>query len=357
VPQAYPPPPSPAYSYPPPPQAYPTRLPVQAYAPPPAQKKSFPCLPVAAGVGVLLMGCCVLVAAAGYFGYLGSAWPGPTSANRSTILGPSSTQPAGEIIPLSEPTMPDVYAATRSQPEAALTQASAAATEAPALTIAPASTNTLDFAGVVITYDTALASDIQPQMVEATGGPSPAPNCRLYTLQGYPLTGSHHDPQIFVFPVQAYADLDPQFQNTLHLLKGMIDGNMIYNLPEPLPFFPAWPAGEQFQAGLKYLEFQSGRGMRYLTQYGQESYPINNQDMFYTFQGLSEDGQWLVSAVLPVSNPVLPDPATVSQDQAFYDTYREYAQKTAGLLESQPDDSFTPSLAQLDIFVQSIFLK
>ena len=55
----------------------------------------------------------------------------------------------------------------------------------------------------------------------------------------------------------------------------------------------------------EYLKFENGSGVRYLTMYGQGFAPINNHDLFYSFQGLTADGRYWVSVIMPVNHPSL----------------------------------------------------
>jgi hypothetical protein len=107
------------------------------------------------------------------------------------------------------------------------------------------------------------------------------------------------------------------------------------------------------------LDFQSGKGVRFLTQYAQSFYPINNISMFYTFQGLSSDESWYVSAVLPVNHPMLPnsDQPPGGDWEAFASNYPVYIQEVQTALDSQDDGSFNPSLVILDEMLRSITLE
>jgi hypothetical protein len=61
--------------------------------------------------------------------------------------------------------------------------------------------------------------------------------------------------------------------------------------------------------------------------------------------------------VLPVSNPILPDPETVIQDPQFIDQYESYIDEVKNQLEAQPDDSFQPALGLLDQMMASIEIQ
>ncbi len=76
--------------------------------------------------------------------------------------------------------------------------------------------------------------------------------------------------------------------------------------------------------------------------------------MIYTFQGLTSDGRFYVAFILPVSNPILPDPETIQMDDAFAENFPNYIQEIEDTLNQQPDSSFTPVLTRLDEMIQSL---
>jgi hypothetical protein len=109
------------------------------------------------------------------------------------------------------------------------------------------------------------------------------------------------------------------------------------------------------------IEFQSGKGVRYITQYSQGIVPINNQEMFYTFQGLTADNKYWVAVILPISNSILPangkNPPDGQSMEEFANNYRTYIADTTAKLNAQGPNSFTPTLAMLDALVNSIVVQ
>jgi hypothetical protein len=119
-------------------------------------------------------------------------------------------------------------------------------------------------------------------------------------------------------------------------------------------------------AQVQGINFQNGRGLRYLTQAGQAAAPINNSGLFYYFQGLSEDGSYYIAAILPTGasylvadeNPTSPLPVDgIPFDFENFDAVPRYFETmTTTLNESSPTE-FTPSIEVLDEFVESFLIQ
>jgi len=90
--------------------------------------------------------------------------------------------------------------------------------------------------------------------------------------------------------------------------------------------------------------------------YGQAFYPVNNNSVFYTFQGLTDDSAYYIAAVLPVSHPSLPatgDDIPGGDFDAFVANIETYWIETKANLEAQPNNSFTPDISLLDAMFES----
>jgi hypothetical protein len=129
--------------------------------------------------------------------------------------------------------------------------------------------------------------------------------------------------------------------------------------PVPLkriPFLPTMGAHQLLRAQVAYLDFEGGSGVRFLTQYVQERREINNRELFYTFQGITDDGHAYVSAFLPVSHPSLPVHLGVFRDarDTYSWRYAEYATWIEEQLNEAHASSFTPGLDQLDALIRSL---
>ena len=180
--------------------------------------------------------------------------------------------------------------------------------------------------------------------------PPSSPEHMRYTLTGYPIGGSIFEPHIDLFSVAAYISGMPDVTNQRDALRQLIN-----NRPVPPPnrvWIPSiFGAGEMMSTAFEYLSFANGEGIRYLTQYGQAYWEINNESIFYTFQGLTAGDECWVSVIFPVNHPSLPDVGDVPAGDP--DAY--YVGIEAALNAEHPD-SFNPSLLLLDELIRSIIV-
>ncbi len=181
------------------------------------------------------------------------------------------------------------------------------------------------------------------------------PSHHRYTIQNYQFNGSHLTPEILVFDANEFASFaafTPQIIADLQSLK-----STPHTIPDSLI--------GHFGTRSKYMTFQNGYGAAYFSQPLQGIVPINNTDLFYYFQGLTDDGKCYVSAILPISAPFLladsrpdsPLPAGAVpfdwQNPGTFDLPKYY-DAVAEQLNTAAPDSFMPSLSSLDSLIQSL---
>jgi hypothetical protein len=188
-----------------------------------------------------------------------------------------------------------------------------------------------------------------------------APTHLRFTLTEYPLQGRFHQPRIFVYPAAEYGERNSLAAEQIERLRRALTGGPL--LEETLPTIPFFNAAPLLAAQIKILPFQSGGGgVRSLTQYAQYAAPVNNNELFYHFQGLSSDGNYYVIAILPITAPILAEdekpetsvpeggvtlPAGTGPNDIYYFSVTEK-------LNSLAPEAYTPSLSTLDALMQSI---
>jgi hypothetical protein len=127
-----------------------------------------------------------------------------------------------------------------------------------------------------------------------------------------------------------------------------------YQPGDELPVLPVFNSAQDVRAVIHTLSFENGSGIRFLARYSQEATPVINPQLYYTFQGLTEDGDFYIAAFFPVYTSAMPDEIKVSDWDAFNLNYRDYLSQTIQALDDQPDSSYMPELALLDELVRSI---
>jgi hypothetical protein len=259
------------------------------------------------------------------------------------------------------------------QPTTVSTQAQQEPTQAPVPTDAPTQTVVppTDTPAPDVSFEGVSFSAIKPFSSGATGlivaanpptqdGPYWGVEPRHVELlfQDYALADTFHKPQVIVYPVKEFMGMSEEATKVINNLMALVQQQPA--TPSRLPFLPMWNAGPALETNIQYLSFQNGKGVRYLTFYTQSFAVINNHELFYTFQGLTDDGNHYVSVILPVSSPILPADGNQipgGDQDAFANNYKTYIDDVTQKLNAQPNESFTPNLAQLDAMVETLLVK
>ena len=99
--------------------------------------------------------------------------------------------------------------------------------------------------------------------------------------------------------------------------------------------------------------------MRYLTEFDQGILPIKNNELIYTYQGVTNDGKHYVAAVLPVNHPSLPadEEVTANEPPEFTSDFPAYLANVVKTLNAQAANTFTPDLTQSDAMMSSLEIK
>jgi len=247
-------------------------------------------------------------------------------------------------------------------PSAGPTQPAAEATQPPQGTepVSPTGVE-VTCANVHFWFDPSLASGVTCETIPAvpeTGDVSPwevGPEHIRITFEGYVLPQTFHEARIYVYPVAEYESLQVQAAQLVAELQALLEARP-QTFEETIPFLPPFNAAQLFRTQIRYVDFQDGTGVRFLTLYGQAMRVINNDELFYTFQGLTQDGAFYVAVVLPVSHPSLPEDGEIPPDQldTFAETFEAYLETSEQSLEAEPPASFTPDLGPLDAMIQSL---
>jgi hypothetical protein len=163
-------------------------------------------------------------------------------------------------------------------------------------------------------------------------------------------------PQIFIYPANELKNTNEEAGKILNNLQALVNSQQ---LGENLPFLPLYNAAQVMFAQVKFMDFQNGQGVRFITQYDQAPYPINNYELIYTYQGLTNDGMYYVAAVFPINLSGLPaDQEITGQDPTdFINDFPQYLETTIQTINEQAAGNFNPTLTSLDELIKSIEIK
>jgi hypothetical protein len=190
-----------------------------------------------------------------------------------------------------------------------------------------------------------------------------APTHLRITLTEYQLQGKFHQPQVYIYPADEYIRMNSNAAFQIESIKKIRAGAPI--LKETMPRVPWFNADLMIAANIKIIPFQNGQGVRTLTEYAQYYAPINNNELVYHFQGLTNDDKYYIFAILPITAPILPEnekpdapvpeggipiPTDIGVNNTYYFSVTE-------MLNSLSPDAFTPSLEALDALIQSILVN
>lgn len=132
---------------------------------------------------------------------------------------------------------------------------------------------------------------------------------------------------------------------------------------DEIPFIPFYDAEQAFLAKVNHLPFQNGKGIAFITQYTMETTMINNEELSYFYEGITDNGKYYILAGFSVSVSFLLD----SSDGEFegyklccpYNKesikgYERYISKVAKKLENLPADKYEPNLKYVNEIMSSL---
>ncbi len=171
------------------------------------------------------------------------------------------------------------------------------------------------------------------------------------TLNLYALNSTQFEPHIMIFRAAEYAQYTENSASIINEMQSLqyVDGQP---LPEKLD--------SDFMAQIHAVNFKNGHGVRYLTQVFMNFQTVNNTELHYYYQGITDDGQYYVQAVLPINAPFLaadgdPNGPLPTDGIPFNgDDFPGYLNAVAQKLNSTDTFSFTPYLEHLDAMIESM---
>lgn len=247
------------------------------------------------------------------------------------------------------------------------------AQDAPADDTGETGTNSVSFGGFSFNYPAELGSTVQVSELpgdtpdlEVPEGPRP-PQVFFSIYDDVPEFGADYGPNVLHFynttDIQPYERANTELADLQNLLATDVDLVEYTQInaegisPE-LPYVPGVNASQAIHGLPKYLEGNGFRGIAYLTVYRQDVSPFLADQFVYLFQGISDDGQYVISASFNVSTDLFEAETAADFDyEAFSADYIPYLNESQATLNSASSSNFTPSLDALDAVITSIALS
>lgn len=247
------------------------------------------------------------------------------------------------------------------------------ATEVPpvATEVPPVATENPPYAGefiVVESYGLVIKLPVEvAQSAEVTSVPPDDPNQgwsefalparRMVSFSGYAIPDHFHTPVIYVYAFHELVQGGAFGSTMAATLQGLLtDPEFDLQAEGSLPFLPPFNAAQIFHVLEKRLDSDHNSGIRYLTIYSQALVGVDDYDIFYTYQGLSADGQYYIAAVLPINSSLLSDDQlTQTELETIAIDYEAYLTSMTDMLREDNGASLTPTLAALDAMMMSLF--
>jgi hypothetical protein len=189
------------------------------------------------------------------------------------------------------------------------------------------------------------AYDPQEEIIHLNGAPM---HVRIiFDGQKIESDNDFNKPHLLVYPLPQYEAMFPTtkkaaFNKRINVLKKVIATKSDIGVDE-LPILPESDGHEFLRQQEKYLSFNKGTGVSFVSVYGNGDGPFSAGDFFYTFQGITTDGKHYVSFFWPVKATGMP----ANSNEANTKKYLQKLDRT----------KFSPSLSALDQVVSSITIK
>ena len=205
-----------------------------------------------------------------------------------------------------------------------------------------------------IANDAASISTTEIELPYITPGFGDMPQHAKITLNLYDLSGTTVEPEILIFRANEYSG----YSELTALMIGEIQ-SLQYTDGQPLPEH----LGSNFSVQIHGVNFQNGHGVRYLTQIMTNFMPINNRDLYYYYQGMTDDGKFFIQATLPINTAFLPaddspnTPLPIDGIPFSMEDFGGYIDTVTQKLNSTDTFSFNPYLNHLDMMIETMLVK
>jgi len=166
---------------------------------------------------------------------------------------------------------------------------------------------------------------------------------------------------IYIIPIADYQKLwevngDPSVTGTLAKLESLLvekpEKLPQWGLPV-LPFERAVGANDIAVQGI-YLPSGTAQGARFIGRFSQDPSAVTNNNLYYVYLGLSNDGNYLIAFFYPITSTALAETASTEDQQSASQDFQAYLNAKIEQLNALRGTDFAPDPATLDALIQSL---
>jgi hypothetical protein len=202
-------------------------------------------------------------------------------------------------------------------------------------------------------------------------------NIKFSFLGPYADRDTFYSPAIQIYPVNEYREawsIEPHyvelFDNDMKRLKDVIArrSKSIPGLPGLSPYCDCSP---DVVARIKYVSFNSGKGILYLAHFRIEDDLVRDRALTYIFQGFTSDNKYYIFGAFPVTSKLLPDSFVADEHLGYKlpesllgndwkqkrDRYKRYIARVQALLASQRPGHFEPDLETIEGTISTLEVR
>lgn len=151
-------------------------------------------------------------------------------------------------------------------------------------------------------------------------------------------------PEVTAFSTNGLSTVNPEIYQIAVDLTEMINkatgGEGIAALTAPIPFLPVQDKTQLFVSMPEMISFQSGSAFQFVTAYGDLGAAVDNTNLVYSLQGISQDGQSYLSVTIPITHNQI----TGALDPSTFDW------------NTLSSDGWQPAISTLDDLMRTINL-
>jgi heat shock protein HslJ len=209
-----------------------------------------------------------------------------------------------------------------------------------------------------------LASTFQAVPISAAGYDNTQPPGPVGLPDHIEITFGQDSPTgaiIYIIPVADYQKLwevngDTGVTGTLAKLESLLvekpEKLPQWGLPV-LPFERAVGANDVAVQGI-YLPSGLSQGIRFIGRFSQDQSAVTNNNLYYVYLGMSNDGNYLIAFFYPISANSLAATASTEDQQSASTDFQAYLNTKIQQLNALRGGDFTPDPATLDALIQSL---